>query len=104
MDTGDLVWVTEGRRKAGLVEFFDALDEPVAQGIEAIAMDMWKPFEQAVRESLPHAVIVFDRFHVMQQYSKAIDQVRRAEFKRASAGHRAVLTGSRYLLLKIPNT
>lgn len=62
-------------------------------------MDMSKPFEQAVREALPDAAIVFDRFHVMQQYSKSIDQVRRCEFKKASAADRNVLSGSRYLLL-----
>jgi len=100
LDSGDLVWVTEGRRAAGLIDFFDQLDEPVAQGIEAVAMDMWKPFELAVRQSLPNAAIVFDRFHVMQQYSKVIDAVRRAEFKRAPKVDQRVLAGSRYLLLK----
>jgi len=100
LDSGDRVWVTEGRRKTDLLEFFDRLDEPVAQGIEAVAMDMWKPFESAVRESLPHAAIVFDRFHVMPQYSKVIDQVRRAEFKKAAKLDRDMLVGSRYLLLK----
>jgi transposase len=100
LGSGDRVWVTEGRRKADLIAFFDRLDEPVAQGIEAVAMDMWKPFESAVRESLPNAAIVFDRFHVMQQYSKIIDQVRRAEFKKAAKPDRDILVGSRYLLLK----
>lgn len=100
LDSGNLVWVTEGRRKAGLLAFFDALDESVAQGIEAVAMDMWQPFAQAVTESLPNAVIVYDRFHVMAQYSKVIDQVRRAEFRKASKDTRDVLKGSRYLLLK----
>lgn len=100
LDSGDRVWVTEGRRAAGLIDFFDQLDETVALGIEAVAMDMWKPFELAVRQSLPNAAIVFDRFHVMQQYSRVIDQVRRAEFRRAPKADRRVLAGSRYLLLK----
>ena len=100
LESGELVWVTEGRRKAGLTAFFDQLDEPVAQGIEAVAVDMWKPFEQAVTEALPNAAIVFDRFHVMQQYSKVIDTVRRTEFKRATHADKQVLVGSRYLLLK----
>ena len=63
-------------------------------------MDMWKSFERAVHEALPQAAIVFDRFHVMQQCSKVIDQVRRAEFKRAAKADRPLLVGSRYLLLK----
>jgi transposase len=95
-----LVWVTEGRSTAGLVALFDQLDKPIAKGIQAVAMDMWKPFEQAVREALPHAAMVFDRFHVMSQYSKAIDQVCRCEFKKASTAERNVLAGSRYRLLK----
>ncbi|EAR23601.1 transposase [Nitrococcus mobilis] len=63
-------------------------------------MDMWQPFAQAVAEGLPAAAIVFDRFHVVQQYSKAIDSVRRSEFKRANKADRGLLAGSRYLLLK----
>jgi len=40
---------------------------------------------------------------VMQQYSKVIDKVRRAEFKRAIKADKNVLIGSRYLLLKNAN-
>ncbi len=72
LDSGALLWVIEGRSKAGLVEFFDALDEDVAQGIAAVAMDMWQPFARAVSQSLPHADIVFDHFHVIQNYSKSL--------------------------------
>ncbi len=72
LDSGDLLWVTEGRTKAGLLDFLDRLDEDVAQGIAAVAMDMWSAFAYAVAESLPRAEIVFDRFHVMQNYSKSL--------------------------------
>lgn len=98
--SGHLLWVAEGRTKAALVDFFDRLDCDVADGIEAVAIDMSPAFEHAVRESLPKAAIVFDRFHVMQNYSKVIDQVRRAEFRRANTADKKLLTGSRYLLLK----
>lgn len=100
LETGALVWVTEGRSKAGLLEFYDALSEECANNIKAVAMDMWPAFIHATGESLPQADIVFDRFHVMQNYSKAIDQVRRSEFKKARKDDKSLLTGSRYLLLK----
>lgn len=100
LEAGHLLWVTEGRSKAGLQNFLDQLSPEAAAGIEAVAMDMWPAFENAVTESLPNAVIVYDRFHVMANYSKVIDQVRRAEFKRAKAADKTLLTGSRYLLLK----
>jgi len=100
LEAGHLLWVTEGRSKAGLQAFLDRLCPETAAGIEAVAMDMWPAFEHAVAESLPNAAIVYDRFHVMANYSKVLDQVRRAEFKRAQAADKALLTGSRYLLLK----
>lgn len=103
LDSGNLLWVTEGRTKAGFLDFLDRLDDDVAQGIQAVAMDMWPAFIHAVSESLPNVDIVFDRFHVMQHYSKVIDQVRRAEFKHAKAPDKPLLIGIRYVLLKNPD-
>lgn len=103
LESGDLVWVTEGRGKDSLLAFLDQLNDEVAQGIQAVAMDMAGPFIAAVQQSLPHAAIVYDRFHVMQQYSNVIDQVRRSEFKKATKDDKEVLKGSRYLLLKNPD-
>lgn len=100
LEAGHLLWVTEGRSKVGLQDFLDRLSPETAAGIEAVAMDMWPAFEHAVAENLPDAAIVFDRFHVMANYSKVLDQVRQAEFKQARAADKALLTGSRYLLLK----
>ena len=102
LDSGTLLWVTEGRTKAGLQGFLEQLPAETVAGIEAVAMDMWPAFEHAVVESLPQAAIVFDRFHVMAHYGKVIDQVRRAEFKKAGAEDKTLVTGSRYLLLKNP--
>lgn len=102
LETGQLVWVTRGRTKEGLRAFFEALTEECVAGIEAVSMDMWPGFIHATHEALPHADIVFDRFHIMQHYSKVIDQVRRSEFKKAKADDKATLKGSRYLLLKNP--
>lgn len=100
LEAGHLLWVCEGRSKAGLQAFLDQLDADAAAGIVAVVMDMWPAFEHAVAESLPHACIVYDRFHVMANYSKVIDQVRRSEFKKANADDKPVIKGSRYLLLK----
>jgi transposase len=57
----------------------------------------------AVKAGLPNAAIVFDRFHVMQMFSKVIRDCRRAEFKAATTlgdltGQQAI-KGSLYLLL-----
>jgi len=49
---------------------------------------------------LPNADIVFDRFHVMKNFSDVIKNQRRIEFRRASKPGKDLLKGYYYLLLK----
>jgi len=100
---GRILWVKEGREAAVLVEFLDALSQECAAGIEAVALDMGPAYIAAVKESLPNAAIVFDRFHVMQMFNKVIRDCRRAEFKAAKTlgdlEGQQVIKGSLWLLL-----
>ncbi len=41
-----------------------------------MAMDMWQGNINALRNWLSHAAIIFDSFHIVQNYSKIIAQVR----------------------------
>ena len=54
----------------------------------------------AVAGELAKAEIVFDKFHVLQHASAALDEVRRQEFFRAGAVMRAFGRGKRWLLLR----
>ena len=63
-------------------------------------MDMGPAYQKAVRECLPNADIVFDRFHVMKNYSKALSNQRRIEFRKASKPGKELLKGTHYLVLK----
>ena len=100
LGSGDLLWVHEGRTAAVLGQFLSALTEETANGIKAVAMDMGLAYQCAVKKWLPNADIVFDRFHVMQMYNKALTAVRRSQFRIADAEGREMLKGSRYLLLR----
>ena len=62
-------------------------------------MDMWRPFIESVKYHLPHAAIVFDKFHVMRQVNEAVEETRRAEFFRRGEEMRAVVRGKRWLFL-----
>lgn len=105
---GRLLWIKEGREAAVLQEFLDALSPECADRIEAVAMDMGLAYIAAVTKSLPNAAIVFDRFHVMQMFSKVIRDCRRAEFKAAKTlgdlGGQQVIKGSLWLLLSNRST
>ena len=53
--------------------------------VMAVCMDMHRPYLNAVAEVRPTADPVFDKFHVLQHASAALDEVRRQEFFRAGA-------------------
>lgn len=100
LEAGTLLWVGEGKSAETLGGFLAELSADTAAAIQAVAVDMSAAFAKAVREHLPDAALVHDRFHVMQLYAQALDQVRRREFKQADTEHQDLIKGSRYLLLR----
>ncbi|OGT86824.1 MAG: transposase [Gammaproteobacteria bacterium RIFCSPLOWO2_12_FULL_42_18] len=100
LSSGQLIWVHRGRTAEVFSQFLKKLQKHTKQGILAVAMDMGLAYQKAVRDDLPNADIVFDRFHVMQNFCKAMDNQRRAEFRKADDTQKELIVGSRYLLLK----
>ncbi len=68
--------------------------------VTAVCTDMHRPYLNAVAAVLPRAEVIFDKFHVLQHASAALDEVRRQEFFRAGAVMRAYGRGKRWLLLR----
>jgi transposase len=101
IERGTVEYVTEDRDKASLLRYFQELTDEQRQGIQAVAMDMWEPYVQATVEALPLAKekIVFDRFHIMQHMTKAVDQVRKAENRKLSLEGDERLKKTKYLWL-----
>lgn len=64
-----------------------------------VAMDMSAPFEKAVRETMPNADIVTDRFHAEKILSEAVDAVRKREAAILSKRHDERLKRTKYLWL-----
>ena len=67
-------------------------------------MDMWRPFINSVMKHVPGAEwkIAFDKFHVAQHLSRAVDQVRRKENRELREEGDDHLSGTRYLWLQNP--
>lgn len=94
-------YLAKDRTKESLAGFYQALGKDKCAAIEAVAMDMWKPYEAATREHCPNAVIVYDPFHLIAAYGReVIDKVRVEETAKARGRALEVIKGSRYLLLK----
>ena len=99
-DTGRVVWMGKGRQRVAIDEFFQAMPVEVRESIQAVAIDMWQPYIQAVKHWCPGADIVFDLFHVVKDFNKVIDDIRNEEFRKANKHGREILKGSKYLFLK----
>jgi len=67
--------VDVGRKKEDVIERLLELMNP--ETIQAICIDMWKQYRDAISEALPHVSIVIDRFHVIQLAQKAMDNLRK---------------------------
>jgi transposase len=93
--------VVEHRSEAATKELIaKALTLEQQHWVKAICMDMWKPFIKTARLSLPHANIVYDRFHVIKYLNGAVDATRRKENKQLVQQNNDVLTGTRFIFLK----
>lgn len=80
--SGRIVWAREGKSAETLLAFFEELGEERCSAIEVVTMDMSEAYISAVKEKLPQAQIVFDRFHVQKLVSEALDKTRREEWSR----------------------
>lgn len=71
--------VVEGHTAEDAVELWQTLSEAQRGGIKAVSMDMSAGFAKATAQQVPHADIVFDRFHVAKMANEAVNLTRRAE-------------------------
>jgi transposase len=99
LDTGRVLLAVEGKSKEDIRPFLESLAWK-GKKLQAVAMDMSSTYFWAVREILPHAKVVFDRFHVISLMNQAIDELRRVHQAELDSLGEQTLKGSRFLLLR----
>jgi len=97
-----LLWSGEGRAKETLEGFFDWFGKEHTGRLEGVCCDMWQPYADVVKMRAPGAILVFDKFHIVQHLTKAVDQVRRDEITEKGQGHKQLMVKTRYIWLKNP--
>lgn len=98
--TGELLHMAEGKKKESLQSFFDKLSKAQKASIVAVGMDRAGAYYEVVKDQLPDAKIVFDKFHLIANYHAVIDEVRRAEWRKAKGQYKDVIKGQRYNLFR----
>ena len=105
-DSGRLLWAHPGRDRATLRKFFKMLGRRRSKKITLVSADAATWISSVVKERCPNATLCLDPFHVVQWATKAVDQVRRATWrklrKRGETERAESMKGSRWALLKNP--
>lgn len=100
LESGAIIHAGPGKGAEALRTFWTRVRRTGA-AIEAVAMDMSPAYAMAVAQHLPHAVVIFDHFHVIKLFNDKLSDLRRALYRDArDTLHRQVLKGTRWLLLK----
>lgn len=102
-DSRRIVWAAKGNSAATMEAFFDDLGPQGRASIESVTIDMGGGFMKAIKHRIPHAEMIFDRFHVQRLVTHALDEVRRAQIRelRGTPSGRDLFR-TRFVLLRNP--
>lgn len=68
--------------------------------VHYVAMDMWKPYRDAVETIIPDAQIVIDKFHVVRMANDGLERIRKSLREQLTPKQRRGLMHDRFVLLK----
>jgi transposase len=77
-----LLWIGRDRKTETLARFFTWFGAERTSQVRFICSDMWKPYLKAIRENAAHVLHILDRFHIMLNMNKAVDNVRKSEMRK----------------------
>lgn len=98
-----LLWLGKDRKAKTLLKFFREFGRERARALRFVCSDMWQPYLKVIAKKAKQALHILDRFHIMANMNKEIDEVRRQEVKDLKAkGQGEVLKNARWTLLKRP--
>lgn len=97
--TGRVVHVARGRGEQSIYAFFKRLKRLKAP-LEVVTCDMWSPYLSVVNKFFPDIHIIYDKFHIVNNLNKAIDELRRKEFHLNKQMDPHIIKGTRFILLK----
>ena len=94
-------YVGAARERKSLDVFWESLTAEQLTGVEAVAMDLWKPYVQSTLAHVPGAAgkIVHDPFHLVKYMNEAVNEVRKGEHRRLQVQGDDVLKNTRQLWL-----
>ena len=96
-----LVEMLPNRNKVAVIRYLAGIED--REKIKLVAIDMWNPYREAVREVLPHARIVVDKFHVVRMANEALERIRKEHRVSLPMRGRLQLKDDRWMMLTNPD-
>lgn len=78
-----LIWNEKGRKAEVLDQYFQGIGKDNCAKIESVALDGARHYISSSSHYAVNALIVYDRFHIMQKLNGAVDAVRKHELRKA---------------------
>ena len=74
--TGEIIDILEDRRLNKLIGYFMRFSKRARNSVKSIVIDMYSPYISLIKQVFPNARIVFDRFHIVQLFSRSLNRTR----------------------------
>jgi len=95
-----VVDIIKGRSAREVKEALKVYPESVREKVGVVVIDRYKPYRCALEEVLPQAKVVVDKYHLVEDVNKALDDLRKRVQQELIDEERPKLWGARFLLLK----
>ena len=82
-DIKKVIWNGQGRKAEVLDRYYEGIGRENCEKIESVALDGARTYISSTSQYAVKALIVCDKFHVIQKLNMAVDTVRRQELRKA---------------------
>jgi len=105
VDLKVVIWNERGRKTEVLDKYYDGIGKEACKKIETVALDGARTYISSTNKYAVNAMIVYDKFHLIQKLNWAVDMTRKQELIKARKEDNSELVDltnckQRFILLK----
>ena len=76
MVNNEIFDIVENRQLPNLIRYFNKFSFKARKSVKTVVIDMYTPYISLIKKLLPNAKIIFDRFHIINNLSRALSKTR----------------------------
>ncbi len=97
---GNVIDIVSNRQLTFLRSYFNTYSPKALKGVKTVCIDMYSPYIEVIKACFPNALIITDRFHVIQLLSRSLNSTRTSVMKENPKHYRKL---KRYWKLLLKN-